>query len=325
MIDLSVVEFLKSQKNLLAFSAGIDSSALFFLLLENNIKFDVAIVDYQQREQSKQEVAYAQTLCEQYHKKCFTATYENDSFSEKDARDFRYDFFESIIKQHSYQTLLMAHQLNDQLEWFMMQLGKGSGLVELLGMQTFTQKNSYTLVRPLLDLSKEELLEYLEQKSIKYFVDESNIDTKYKRNKIRKDFTNEFLSSYKEGVKKSFEYLNKDQQTLMGKTRKIFEIKEFSLYQFTNMNSAIRVIDKECKLRGILLSSSTRDEILSQKQIVVSHRLAIAFESNRIYIAPYSRITMPKEFKELCRVNNIPQNIRPYLFEAQINIDEIVR
>lgn len=325
MIDSSVVEFLKSQKNLLAFSAGIDSSALLFLLLEQNIDFDIAIVDYNQREQSKDEVAYAQHLASKYHKQCFTTSYEKQSFSEKDARDFRYDFFEKLVKEHSYDTLLTAHQLNDQLEWFMMQLGKGSGLVELLGMQTFTQKDSYTLVRPLLDSSKDELLEYLEKNEIKYFVDESNIDTKYKRNLIRKEFSNEFLLQYKEGVKKSFEYLNKDQQTLMGKTRKIFEIKEFSLYQFTNMNSAIRVIDKECKQRGILLSSSTRDEILSQKQIVVSHRLAIAFESNRIYIAPYSRETMPKEFKELCRVNNIPQNIRPYLFEVQINIDEIVK
>ena len=325
MIDSSVVEFLKSKKNLLAFSAGIDSTALFFLLLENNIEFDIAIVDYNQRAQSKEEVAYAQMLCETHGKKCFLSSYEKQSFSEKDARDFRYDFFEKLIKEHSYDTLLTAHQLNDQLEWFMMQLGKGSGLVELLGMQTFTQKNSYTLVRPLLQVSKDELLEYLEKNDIKYFVDESNIDTKYKRNQIRKDFTNEFLLQYKEGVKKSFEYLNKDQQTLMGKTRKILEIKEFSLYVFTNMNSAIRVIDKECKQRGILLSSSTRDEILSQKQIVVSHRLAIAFESNRIYIAPYCRATMPKEFKELCRLNNIPQNIRAYLFEAQINIDEIVK
>lgn len=325
MIDLNVVEFLKSQKNLLAFSAGIDSSALFFLLVENEIQFDIAIVDYHQREQSKQEVAYAQTLCEQYHKKCFLGSYEEENFSEKSARDFRYEFFEKIIQNNKYQTLLTAHQLNDQLEWFMMQLGKGSGLVELLGMQTYTQKDSYTIVRPLLQLSKDELLEYLQTNSIQYFVDETNIDTKYKRNQIRKDFSDEFLLNYKEGVKKSFEYLQKDVKTLMSKTRKICQIKELTVYSFTNLNSAIRVIDKECKQRGILLSSSTRDEILSQKQIVVSHRLSIAFEANKIYIAPHSKEVMSKEFKELCRLNNIPQNIRAYLFEAQINIDEIVK
>ncbi|MEA1879510.1 MAG: ATP-binding protein, partial [Campylobacterota bacterium] len=50
---------LNNKKNLLAFSAGIDSSALFFLLLENNIKFDIAIVDYNIRDQSKKEVTHA--------------------------------------------------------------------------------------------------------------------------------------------------------------------------------------------------------------------------------------------------------------------------
>ena len=58
-LDFSVI---KNQKNLLAFSAGIDSSALFFLLLEQNIPFDIAIVNYNQREQSKEEVSYAKEL-----------------------------------------------------------------------------------------------------------------------------------------------------------------------------------------------------------------------------------------------------------------------
>lgn len=53
---------IKSSKNLLAFSAGIDSTALFFLLLNSNISFDIAIVDYNIREQSKEEVAHAKKL-----------------------------------------------------------------------------------------------------------------------------------------------------------------------------------------------------------------------------------------------------------------------
>ena len=53
MIKKEIKSLLKTKKNLLAFSAGIDSSALFFILLENGIEFDVAIVDYGIRKSSK--------------------------------------------------------------------------------------------------------------------------------------------------------------------------------------------------------------------------------------------------------------------------------
>ncbi|MFK5937771.1 MAG: ATP-binding protein, partial [Sulfurimonas sp.] len=62
MLKKTTLETLASSKNLLAFSAGGDSTALLFLLLENNIAFDIAIVDYGLRLQSKEEVSYAQSL-----------------------------------------------------------------------------------------------------------------------------------------------------------------------------------------------------------------------------------------------------------------------
>ena len=67
-LDFSVI---RNQKNLLAFSAGVDSSALFFLLLEQSIPFDIAIVDYNLRVQSKNEVSYAKELALKYNKSIF--------------------------------------------------------------------------------------------------------------------------------------------------------------------------------------------------------------------------------------------------------------
>ena len=67
-LDFSVI---KNQKNLLAFSAGVDSVALFFLLLEQNISFDIAIVDYNLRAQSKDEISYAKELAFKYNKFTF--------------------------------------------------------------------------------------------------------------------------------------------------------------------------------------------------------------------------------------------------------------
>ena len=59
MLSKETLPFLKDGKNLLAFSGGVDSTALFFLLLREKIPFDIAIVNYQTREQSSEEVAYA--------------------------------------------------------------------------------------------------------------------------------------------------------------------------------------------------------------------------------------------------------------------------
>ena len=91
-LDFSVV---KNQKNLLAFSAGVDSTALFFLLLEQNIPFNIAIVNYNIRNQSKEEVFYAKELAKKYNKEIFIfdTKIENNSNFEKQARDIRYSFF----------------------------------------------------------------------------------------------------------------------------------------------------------------------------------------------------------------------------------------
>ena len=133
-IDFSAI---KESKNLLAFSAGIDSTALFFLLLEQNIDFDITIVNYNIREESKEELQYAKDLALKYKKKIFykEVHLESKSNFEKIARDIRYDFFKQIIKENLYNTLLTGHQLNDKLEWFLMQLTKGAGLVELIAFK----------------------------------------------------------------------------------------------------------------------------------------------------------------------------------------------
>ena len=70
MLKNSSLEKLQGKKNLLAFSAGVDSTALFFILLQNNINFDIAIVNYNTREQSQEELAYAKELASTYNLKC---------------------------------------------------------------------------------------------------------------------------------------------------------------------------------------------------------------------------------------------------------------
>lgn len=321
------IQKLTSRKNLLAFSAGVDSTALFFLLEENKIPFDIVIVNYNVREASKDEVLYAKELAKKFDKKIYIKdiTLEGTSNFEKKARDIRYSFFEEIINEHSYETLITAHQLNDKLEWFLMQFSRGAGLNELLSFEEFSKKGNYTIFKPLVNTSKETLIKYLEKNSIKYFVDETNFDEKYKRNYFRKNFSNEFINEFEEGVKRSFNYLENDLNSLMSSFDSVLKEKELEVFKASeDGNINIRTIDKSLKERGFLLSSLQREEILKQKEIVVSHKVSISISKEYIYICPYIQdVTMPKNFKERCRVKKVPKNIRAYVFKEDL-FDKLV-
>ena len=323
-LDFSAI---RNQKNLLAFSAGVDSTALFFLLLEQNIPFDIAIVDYNLRAQSKDEIVYAKELAFKYNKSIYTkdVKLENSSNFEKTARDIRYKFFEKIISENSYENLITAHQLNDKLEWFMMQLSKGAGLVELIGFNEYEQKENYKIYKPLLNTTKDELENYLKTNNHKYFIDESNFDEKYKRNYFRHSFSNQFLENFSDGVKKSFEYLQNDLNSLNIQYKPIKQIKDLEIFLNQNDdNLNIRTIDLSLKRRGILLSSAQRNEILKQKKITISHKINISILEDYIWIAPNCSEIMDKKFKELCRKNSIPRNMRSYIFKENIDLKDLI-
>ena len=318
---------IKESKNLLAFSAGVDSSALFFLLLKQNIPFDIAIVNYNVRVQSKDEVNYAKELALKYNKQIYIKDIKLESTSnfEKMARDIRYKFFEEVINENSYETLITAHQLNDKLEWFLMQLTKGAGLVELIGFNEFEQKENYKVYKPLLEITKEELESFLKQENIKYFIDNSNFDEKYKRNYFRHNFSDKLLNEYTNGIKKSFKYLQDDINSLNIEITPIKIFDELEIYKNQNDNNLnIRIIDNSLKKRGFLLSSAQRKEIIKQKEITISHKINITLNEDFIWICPKIEINIDKKFKEFYRINKIPKNIRNYIYYKKIDIKELV-
>ncbi len=310
---------MEKSSNLLAFSGGVDSSALFFYLLEKNIPFDIAIVNYHTRDTSDEEVKYAKNLAKKHKKKIYIKDCFLDKFSEKSARECRYKFFEEIIKKENYDTLILAHQLNDRFEWFLMQLSKGAGLKELIAMEEYEKRDFYTIWRPFYNLSREEIEEYLKKNNIKYFIDKSNFDIKYKRNFIRAHFSNEFIKLYKNGVKKSFKYLEEDKKLILNEN---WEKKE-KLYWFKKENPLIDIkkIDIIAKKLGILLTKSQRDEILKTDfSCVIQGKIAIDSNDNEIFISPYIKIKMDKTFKEEMRIKKIPPKVRGYIYKDNIKI-----
>ncbi len=323
-MHLPNITYLKEKKNLLAFSAGVDSSALFFLLLENNIPFDIALVNYGTRENSNKEEAHAKTLADKYNLVCHTIKAPKFTVHfEKNARDFRYHFFEELIEVHHYDTLLTAHQLNDQLEWLLMRLTKGAGASELIGLEPVSQRKGYRLLRPLLEYSKDELVEYLESHQYPYFVDESNRDEKYERNLFRKQFSDPLIARYKEGIKRSFGYLRDDKERLEKDFEVIYSQKELRVLKLHTLSAKGKAADLALKELGYLLSASQRQEIEKEKSLVIGGEWAIELHDDTLYIAPYSTANMPKAFKEECRVLKVPSKIRAYCFEEDIPLADI--
>ncbi|MBA1433052.1 MAG: tRNA lysidine(34) synthetase TilS [Epsilonproteobacteria bacterium] len=314
MLSQTTRKLLSSSKNLLAFSAGVDSTALLFILREHNITFDIAIVDYGLREQSKTEVAYAQNLATTYGFECFVkqAPKITANFEAK-AHEMRYVFFEELISSRNYDNLLTAHHLGDRLEWMLMQFCKGAGTVELCGMQESEQREGYRLLRPLLSCDKEELLAYLHKNKIKYFLDASNSDENYKRNSFRKKYAQPLLREYKSGIKKSFEYLEADSAALI-EPREILQKNRLACFQKSNSRSNIYYIDKYLKSIGHIITAKERELLREHTTFIIGRKFVVTQVADYICIAPFMQNDkLTKEFKEQMRLLKIEPKLRGYL------------
>ncbi len=322
MFEISSLEILKNKKNLLAFSGGVDSTALFFLLIKQNIKFDIAIVNYNQRTQAQEEVEYAKELASANHLECHTLIAPKiDKNFEAKAREIRYNFFEELITKHKYDNLLTAHHLGDRFEWMLMQFCKGAGCAEIAGMQKEQQRDFYTLVRPLLHLDKKELYQYLSKHNLKFFEDKSNQDEDIKRNSFRHSYSAPLLDKYLLGIKKSFDYIDEDRNALIPEVE-IKSINDFSYFKSLQSSRAdIFIIDKILKSKQYMLSAKERELLKNKKTLIVGRKFIVNQNRDFIFITPYiqenNETVMTHEFKEECRILKIEPKLRPFLYENE--------
>ena len=159
---------------------------LAFLKTRYHTTLAIAHVNYQLRgKESAGDEIFIQELAKKYQIPCFIAHYPqtSDKHDEKSLRDFRYRFFSLISEQQSFDTIALGHQKNDQAETFLMNLIRGSGPLGLASMPP--EHGKY--IRPLLDTSREDILQYLSACKLPFRQDRSNADVRYTRNRIRKE------------------------------------------------------------------------------------------------------------------------------------------
>ncbi|MBR1413142.1 MAG: tRNA lysidine(34) synthetase TilS [Bacilli bacterium] len=176
---------------IVACSSGPDSMCLLNILLEyrNRKKINVicAHVNHNVRAQSKLEEEYIREFCKnnnvelEYMK---IESYNNINFH-ADARNIRYQFLDKLVQKYKANYVMTAHHGDDLIETILMKIIRGSNLDGIAGIRLETNKNNYKLVRPLIYVTKEDCIEYNNQNNIKYFIDESNKEDDYLRNRIR--------------------------------------------------------------------------------------------------------------------------------------------
>ncbi len=181
--------FLSESKLLIAVSGGIDSVVLAHLIHKLGLNFGICHCNFQLRgKESDKDEYFVKSLASDFGVSVFTTNFETELFATKHklsiqiaARRLRYDWFYHLLEKHHFDYVLTAHNTNDNLETFLINLSRGTGLNGLTGIPPLNDKS----VRPLLNFSRDTITMFAIKDQIIWREDRSNASIKYVRNKIR--------------------------------------------------------------------------------------------------------------------------------------------
>lgn len=167
--------------------------ALMDVLLKLRKKFNLSIVcahvNHKLRVESDDEMVWLEDFCKKkdvIFEKMIINNYGDDNFH-NEARNFRYNFFESLVYKYGAKYLMTAHHGDDLMETILMRIARGSTLSGYAGFKKISVKEDYTILRPLIYVTKDELLSYNKDNGVEYVIDKSNFSDKYTRNRYRKE------------------------------------------------------------------------------------------------------------------------------------------
>jgi len=177
---------------IVAVSGGADSVCLLKILYALkkylNIRLTVAHFNHGLRpKEDEKETEFVAKLATRLNLGFISDTSNNITKApgrsiEEKAREMRYQFFQKAIDENHAQKLALGHNMNDQAETVLMHFLRGTGLTGLSGIPPIRQN---CFIRPLIDITRDEIHAYLKQNDESFIIDSSNLETRYLRNKIR--------------------------------------------------------------------------------------------------------------------------------------------
>ncbi len=174
---------------LLAVSGGMDSCVMAELFHRSGKKCIIAHCNYQLRdEDSNLDAAHVQQLANKLGYPVYINTFETEHYAtahhlsiQMAARKLRYDWFKELQIDYKCKYIVTAHHSGDQAETMLLNLAKGRSVQALAGIPAVNN----SVIRPLLEFTKEEMLQFAKQNNITWREDISNISDDYERNYIR--------------------------------------------------------------------------------------------------------------------------------------------
>ncbi len=184
----------------LAISAGVDSMVLFHVCLDLKSRgiiknLSLIHINHQTRKETESEANYIKKLARKYDLKLFYFKMNKVGSSnfEKNARDFRYSCFKKVKADN----IFLAHHIDDSFEWHLMQKFKSSSLVTSLGIPTKRGR----FIRPLMCVTKNQIIHQAQKHQIKFFEDSTNKDISFERNFVRNCIIPAIAKKYKNYLK----------------------------------------------------------------------------------------------------------------------------
>ena len=207
--------FCLNDKVLVTLSGGADSVALLRLLLSMGYTCEAAHCNFHLRDkESDRDEAFVRRLCHESGVLLHIEHFDTTQYAAKKhisiemaARELRYEWFETLRKQREASVIATAHHKDDSVETVLLNLIRGTGINGLLGIRP----RNGNIVRPLLCLSREEIIAYLQYIDQDYVTDSTNLQDEYTRNKIRLNLLpmmQEINPSVKESILNTAEHLN---------------------------------------------------------------------------------------------------------------------
>lgn len=249
--QLSLIEDYKLKRFLLTVSGGIDSTFLLYAFKQLGVQFEAAHVNYKLRgKDSDLDESFVKKICADNKIKLYLKHFETDKLLKDSklslqmlARSLRYEWFNELLDSNGLDYIITAHHLDDQIETFILNLSRGTGLGGLVGIKTFNDR----VFRPLLKISRKEIELWVNENKIDYRIDKSNYDNKYNRNLIR----NKIVPLFKE-INPSFE------KTMLNNFTNLSEVNNWTNQQL------------ESEIEACFLDKKTDYEIIRIKSLLAS-------------------------------------------------------
>ncbi|HPF97662.1 MAG TPA: tRNA lysidine(34) synthetase TilS [Mangrovimonas sp.] len=288
--------FIKDKKLLVAISGGLDSVVLAHLCAQLQLNISLVHCNFNLRgNESDEDESFVLQLAEDLELEVFVESFETETYAQEHkisiqmaARELRYVWFEELASQLHYDYILTAHHADDNLETFLINLSRGTGLDGLVGIP---EKNG-KLVRPLLPFSREEIQIFAGKNQIKWREDSSNASTKYLRNKLRHDVipklkavNPQFLQNFsktQQHLRESKQFLDSISEEIVGKVvdRVDGDVKYFNIEKiksFNHFKTVLYQLFKDCGFNQWndieeLLDAQTGKYVLSKTHRLLKNR-----------------------------------------------------